>query len=934
MLTTAIVTLTSDNGLTFQARALLDPCSEESYVSENVAKVLELDTHKTLIAVNGLGNSTSAARGWVNLTVKSPSDADFEFQIEALTMSRLTSKLPSAPIDTQSWTHLHNLDHADPFHAKPSPVDCLLGVDVVAAALRPGLITGPAGTPTALNTVFGWVLMGKGQQQGSDVTQAFSLTVNHELSTALEAFWEVEEISAPKLMSPEDTQCYEHFKENIQRDHTGRFIVRLPLVKTPALSNSKNNALGALRRMERRLENNAELREAYNKFMAEYAQLQHMSLLPDRTKDEETAVYIPHHPVRILWRDSPDKPVKHYSLNTVTYGTVSAPFLANACMLELATQEAETFPLAAKILQCNRYADDFFVGDDSESNLITKADELVKILKSAAMDVGKWASNSRAVIEQYSSVSSEPIELKAPTNSPVSVLGLLWTPNTDTLHYHVPAVSTVEATKRGILSAVAKLYNPLGFLSPVIIRAKILLQDLWLQAWREFQEDIVEAQLIKIPRWISITSTSRWDLYGFCDASQKAYAAAVYAVVYDAADNPIGCHLLIAKTKVSPIKVLNIPRLELQGAVLLVRLVNFVNTSLQQAPSLTYCWTDSNIVLAWLRSHPSRWKTFTANRVSEIHTLMPNVAWRHVPSKENPSNCASRGISDKLLIDHALWWHGPTWLLEDPSTWPPESSQELQTDAEQRTSTLFSTVNNHDETDWQNWFEKFSSLHKIVRILAYTARFQNNATKGLENRTGYLTAREMAAGQERLWRIIQYIHFRTEIDALMKGCLNSRPLGYLSSNEEDPIALTPGHFLIRSAIISLPDKIKNAPSCLTAKWELVQKMRDDFWARWSQEHLTYMQQRSKWIKPQPNVQVGDVVLVKNELQPASQRLMGRFTRCYYGDDGLCRVALVHTTKGEYRRPMSKLILLPIAEKAPKPQDKPSTSKSDGEPEDL
>ncbi|KAL7293519.1 hypothetical protein TKK_0012962 [Trichogramma kaykai] len=276
------------------------------------------------------------------------------------------------------------------------------------------------------------------------------------------------------------------------------------------------------------------------------------------------------------------------------------------------------------------------------------------------MDVGKWASNSRAVIEQYSSVSSELIELKAPTNSPVSVLGLLWTPSTDALHYHVPAVSTAEATKRGILSAVAKLYDPLGFLSPVIIRAKILLQDLWLlgidwdakpseattQAWREFQEHI-------------------------------AYAAAVYAVLYDAADNPIGCHLLIAKTKVSPIKVLNIPRLELQGAVLLARLVNFVNTSLQQAPLLTYCWTDSNIVLAWLRSHPSRWKTFTANRVSEIHTLMPNVAWRHVPSKENPSDCASRGISAKLLIDHALWWHGPTWLLEDPSTWPSESSQKL-----------------------------------------------------------------------------------------------------------------------------------------------------------------------------------------------------------------------------------------------------------------
>ncbi|CAB0043003.1 unnamed protein product [Trichogramma brassicae] len=179
--------------------------------------------------------------------------------VEALTMSRLTSKLPSAPIDIQPWTHMHNLDFADPFYATRSSVDCLLGVDVVAAALRPGLITGPAGTPTALNTVFGWVLMGKGQQRGNDVTQAFSLTVNHELSAALQAFWEVEEISAPKLISPEDTQCYEHFKENVQRDHTGRFIVRLPLVKTPALRNSKNHALGALRRMKRRLENNAEL---------------------------------------------------------------------------------------------------------------------------------------------------------------------------------------------------------------------------------------------------------------------------------------------------------------------------------------------------------------------------------------------------------------------------------------------------------------------------------------------------------------------------------------------------------------------------------------------------------------------------------------------------------------------------------------------------
>ncbi|KAK9686217.1 Pao retrotransposon peptidase [Popillia japonica] len=218
----------------------------------------------------------------------------------------------------------------------------------------------------------------------------------------------------------------------------------------------------------------------------------------------------------------------------------------------------------------------------------------------------------------------------------------------------------------------------LGLVSPVTVLAKVFMQKLWenkvdwdqalpnhlCSEWHNVIKSMHAVNMIRAPRYLVCTDTSSNELHCFSDASEKAYAACIYLKTTEP-NGSCNVHLVCAKTKVAPLKSLTIPRLELCGALLLTRLTVKTVSALKLTISRTIYWTDSTIVLSWIRTSPHLLKTFVANRITEIQNASFVENWRHVPTNDNPADIASRGVYENTLEHCKLWWHGPSWLSQE-----------------------------------------------------------------------------------------------------------------------------------------------------------------------------------------------------------------------------------------------------------------------------
>ncbi|XP_043271180.1 uncharacterized protein [Venturia canescens] len=264
------------------------------------------------------------------------------------------------------------------------------------------------------------------------------------------------------------------------------------------------------------------------------------------------------------------------------------------------------------------------------------------------------------------------------------------------------------------------------------------------------------------------------ELHGFADASQRAYSAVVYLrVLKSPTDTSVS--LIAAKSRVAPLKTVAIPRLELNGIVLLVRLLEYVREALKIEKIPVHGWTDSTVALSWLTQHPSRWKPYVANRVSEIQTKMPEVKWHHVSSGENPADCASRGIPVSELINHPLWWSGPSWLRQNSAYWPSArpcaSGRAVDKKfalSEQRASATIHVAHEREEWDLSS---KFSSWSKLLRVTGLLFFWLNKfrAQKCDPNRVPPANFTDSVQAARDFWiRKIQNEHFAAEIRALQE----------------------------------------------------------------------------------------------------------------------------------------------------------------------
>ena len=197
---------------------------------------------------------------------------------------------------------------------------------------------------------------------------------------------------------------------------------------------------------------------------------------------------------------------------------------------------------------------------------------------------------------------------------------------------------------------------------------KILLQCLWEEkinwdnpipssthdSWLQLSSKLSILSNNHLPRYYFPKNVNiiNIQLHGFCDASEDAYGGVVYICGEDI-DGNVHVALVLAKTKVAPLKRLTIPRLELCGAYLLSQLLDHTKNIYQLPISSVHAWTDSTIVLNWLNGSPKRAKTFVGNRISSITDQIPPNRW-NVSGSENPADCASRGLYSEELLDYEL----------------------------------------------------------------------------------------------------------------------------------------------------------------------------------------------------------------------------------------------------------------------------------------
>lgn len=489
---------------------------------------------------------------------------------------------------------------------------------------------------------------------------------------------------------------------------------------------------------------------------------------------------------RIVWRPSSDQPIQHFKLSTVTYGTSSAPYLATRTLNQVGINCQDSFPESAKIIQENFYVDDLLSGSNDLQSAIQRQQELIKILADSGFNLRKWAANHPKLLEQIppSDRALDSVQMTE-DNDKVKTLGLIWKPSTDTLMFQVKLPEISSFTKRNFLSEVAKLFDPLGLLAPVVITYKILFQRLWLlnlswddclpeeitKEWIQHRSKMKTLENVQINRWIPNYNQSI-QIHGFCDASKDAYGAVIYSRSIDS-QGAIHTNIITSKVKVSPLNQVSIPRLELCGAVLLVRLLNKIKIIFETMNVEYFCWTDSMIFLHWISSPPRRWQTFVANRTSEVITSFPPSHWRHIGSKQNPADVASRGISPAELVNHHLWWNGPSFLQNSEDSWKSEKFQlcnkeNVPEEVKPKIQVLVTVTNEPPFL-----LTKYSSLEKIKRITAWCMRFVNNGCKKRQsNSSSFLTSAELQDALNIYIRWTQEDSYGSEI----QSCRSSKPL--------------------------------------------------------------------------------------------------------------------------------------------------------------
>jgi hypothetical protein len=495
--------------------------------------------------------------------------------------------------------------------------------------------------------------------------------------------------------------------------------------------------------------------------------------------------------LRLLWRKpGENEDVKTYRMRVLPFGLNCSPFLAQAVIQKHIDKYAAKFPRAVELLRVGLYCDDLLGGASTEKEAIQLRKDVQKIMSDASMQFRKWLSSSKkfmtSVPEELREKAANRLlkddrEINDTEEDMPKTLGVCWNPSTDTFNFqNVDALlyENKSETMRTLASRAAKLYDPLGLIAPVTIVAKALMQECYkaelkwdselpdhiLKPWNEWKAEIHLLKKFALPRYVLMPEYETLEIHSFSDASEVACAAVVYLRAVSK-NGQIKTTLVASKTKLSPLKTVTIPRLELLAAELGAKLVAKVRKVYNA--NRTICWIDSLSVLQWLNKPPSHWKTYVGNRVAAITEIIEPEEFRYCPTHENIADLPSRGAHVTDFLKNSSWTKGPCFLEEDEELWPelPDGTNLGLAKApkhvlNEEKSPEFSVLVT-EEPGQGVLAQIFTTTRPFLvglRVFCWVKRFITRHKTQVPS-SDYITAGEMRTAQQNWTRYVQSISF-------------------------------------------------------------------------------------------------------------------------------------------------------------------------------
>ncbi|UYV79853.1 hypothetical protein LAZ67_18000919 [Cordylochernes scorpioides] len=409
---------------------------------------------------------------------------------------------------------------------------------------------------------------------------------------------------------------------------------------------------------------------------------------------------------------------------------------------QLSIDEGSQYPRADEALRKETYVDDIVTGaEDSESVMLLRK-ELICLLQKEGFVLKKWASNDPTILNQIPEDARHK-KIRRDENARFMLgSGGVWiTFCTASRSLHKGRKLQSMACYRWWQNCTIPWDGWRPFIQPLWITGKdwdVPIDGPIKEQWKKFREQLGCLRTVRMPCWLGLMGIQDIQLLGFSDASENAYASAVYIRI--SGSDGSRAELVAAKARLAPVRRISIPRLELCATVLLTCLITHILT----------------VTIA--RTLP----TFVGNRVSVIQTCRQIQEWLHVPSGENPADLASRGVLGSMIGSSRLWWKGPGWLILSRDQWPkmptihgvPKISTALSVGLVDQVPLLVALG------------ERISSITTYNRVVAWMLRFISNCRGGKVQSS--LNPAEIKRAHIEILLAVQQHYFGEELKSLSR----------------------------------------------------------------------------------------------------------------------------------------------------------------------